>query len=47
MRVYVEQTLGPWVPEIQHQLFNGSFDSTTHQIITADGNAVGILAGQT
>jgi ribosomal protein S18 acetylase RimI-like enzyme len=47
MRVYVEQTLGPWVPEIQHELIKGSIDSTTHQIITADGIAVGVLAGQT
>jgi ribosomal protein S18 acetylase RimI-like enzyme len=47
MRAYVEQTFGPWVPEIQHEIISRSFDPATHQIIVADGNAAGVLAGRT
>jgi ribosomal protein S18 acetylase RimI-like enzyme len=47
MRAYVEQTFGPWVPEFQREIIDGSFDPTTHQMIVADGNVVSVLAGQT
>jgi ribosomal protein S18 acetylase RimI-like enzyme len=47
MRGYVEQTFGPWIPEFQQEIINGSFDPTTHNIIVVDGNPAGVLASQT
>ena len=47
MRAYVEQTFGPWVPEFQREIIDGSFDPTTHHIIVVAGKAVGVLASQT
>jgi ribosomal protein S18 acetylase RimI-like enzyme len=44
MRVYVEQTFGPWVPSFQQEIIGQSFDPSTHQVIVVDGNAAGILA---
>ena len=47
MRAYVEQTFGPWVPEFQREIIDGSFDPTTHHIIVVGGKAAGVLASQT
>jgi GNAT superfamily N-acetyltransferase len=47
MRDHVERTFGPWIPDIQQEIINRSFDPTTHQIIVVDGNPAGVLASQT
>jgi ribosomal protein S18 acetylase RimI-like enzyme len=44
MRRYVEQTFGPWIPEIQKEIIEKSFDPNTHQIVTVNGEVAGILA---
>jgi ribosomal protein S18 acetylase RimI-like enzyme len=44
MRSYVEQTFGPWIPEVQKEIIGKSFDPNTHQIVTVNGEVAGILA---
>ena len=44
MRGYVEQTFGPWIPEIQKEIIGKSFDASTHQIVLVEGEPAGILA---
>jgi ribosomal protein S18 acetylase RimI-like enzyme len=44
MRRYVEQTFGPWIPEVQKKIIGESFDPNTHQIVTVNGDVGGILA---
>jgi ribosomal protein S18 acetylase RimI-like enzyme len=43
MRRYVEQTFGPWIPEVQKKIIGKTFDPNTHQIVTVNGEAAGIL----
>ena len=44
MRRYVEETFGPWIPEVQKEIIGKSFDRNTHQIVTVNGAMAGILA---
>jgi ribosomal protein S18 acetylase RimI-like enzyme len=44
MRRSVEETFGPWIPEVQKEIIGKSFDPNTHQIVTVNGAMAGILA---